>query len=187
MRIPAILLSASLAVAAPFALPAAAHAQSAQDGFEVSFQGRETQRRATIATTMRFTDEEGAAFWPIYDQYRLAAKAHQLRRFNMIRRLSENTVEMDAATADMIVESAVELEAEQVAAKAEYMEDLAPHFDGARYFRLYQIETKLDAIFRFGWTRNIPLAVTEEEYRILQQQSEAAQQEAAAAAAAPTT
>ncbi|MEP1421979.1 MAG: hypothetical protein ABJK59_09450 [Erythrobacter sp.] len=187
MRIPTILLSASLAFSAPFALPVTAQAQSAQDGFEVSFQARETQRRATIARTMRFTDEEGTEFWPIYDQYRLAAKAHQLRRFNMIRRLAANSVEMDAATADMIAESAVELEMDQVSAKGDYMKDLAPHFDGSRYFRLYQLETKLDAIFRFGWTKDIPLALTEEELQILQDHAEAQQQEATAAAALSTT
>lgn len=185
MRIPALLLFASLsAIAAPVALPQTAHAQTAQDKFEVSFQARETQRRATIASAMRFTEEEGAAFWPIYDVYRLAAKSHQLRRFMMIQRLSENTIEMDKATAKMITSSALALEMEQVTAKQEYIKNLDEHFEGARYFRLYQLETKLDAIFRFGWTKQIPLAVTEEEFEILQQRFEGAQQEAAEAAAA---
>lgn len=75
---------------------------------------------------------------------------------------------MDDATATEISVSALDLESDQQAAKRKYIDDLSPHFRGARYFRLYQLETKLDAIFRFGWTRSIPLAVTDEEQKLLQ-------------------
>ena len=185
MRIPTILLSAAIAVSAPFALPATAHAQSAQDQFEVAFQSREAQRRATISRTMAFNDEEAATFWPVYDQYRLVAKSHQLRRLRMIQMLAQNTVGMDAQTASGIMSSALALEGEEQSAKQSYLAELAPHFSGARYFRLYQLETKLDAIFTFGWTKGIPLAVTEEERVILEQGLQA--QQAAEAPALPTT
>lgn len=170
--------------------PAPAAAQTLQDQFEVSFQARETQRRATISTTMAFTEEEAANFWPIYDQYRLVAKGHQLRRMRMVATLSENTVGMDEATAATMIKNALDLEAKQQAAKKTYINQLTDHFFGARHFRLYQLETKLDALFRFGWTKQIPLAVTEDELKLLQQGFEArreAEREAAEKAAFPTT
>ena len=80
--------------------------------------------------------------------------------------------------------SALALEGEEQSAKQSYLAELAPHFSGARYFRLYQLETKLDAIFTFGWTKGIPLAITEEERVILEQGLQAKQ--AAEAAARPT-
>jgi len=85
---------------------------------------------------------------------------------------------MDAATVSSIMAGALALEAEQQSAKQKYFSELSPHFAGARYFRLYQLETKIEVIFRYGWTKNIPLVVTEEELKILQQGAEA--QEAAA-------
>ena len=178
-------LAASLLALAAISTPATGVAQTAQDQFEVSFQTREAQRRATISSTMRFSEEEAATFWPAYDQYRLVAKSHQLARLRMIQRLAENTVGMDAQTANSIMSAALALEAEQQAAKQRYFSDLTPHFEGARYFRLYQLETKLDAIFTFGWTKQIPLAVTEEELEILQQGFQ--EQQATQQRQAPTT
>lgn len=186
MRIFNLSIPAFLLIAAPLAFAAPAHAQTAQDKFEVSFQARETQRRATISSTMRFDEKEAEQFWPIYDQYRLAAKSHQLKRLKMIARLAETGVDMDAATAREISSNALALETEQQSAKAKYISGLSPHFTGARYFRLYQLETKLDAIFRFGWTKGIPLAVTEEEQKLLQGAFDA-KMEAEKQATAPTT
>ncbi len=188
-------LSAALLVAAPltvggFAVSSApASAQNALDQFEVTFQAREAQRRATISKAMNFTEAEAEQFWPIYDRYRLDAKAHQLRRLRMIRELSENTADMDAATATSLSMRGLALEEEQMASKKVFIEALAPHISGARFFRMYQLETKLDAIFRFGWTRQIPLAVTEEEFKMLQQDFEMkhAEEEAKAKKSAATT
>ena len=130
---------------------------------------------------MGFSDAESATFWPIYDQYRLEAKSHQLRRLRMIAWLSQNAVGMDAEGARGLMSSALSLEAEQQQAKQNYFLRLTPHFEGARFFRLYQLETKLDAIFKFGWTKGIPLAVTEEELAVLQQGFAAQKAEAEAA------
>ena len=184
-------LFSSTLIAAAIALGTAAPAppvaaQNAIDQFEVSFQAREAQRRANISNAMGLSEEEAIEFWPIYDQYRLVAKSHQLRRLRMIQRLATNTVGMDAQTASGIMSAALALEAEQQSAKQKYFADLAPHFSGARYFRLYQLETKLDALFTYGWTKGIPLAVTESELEILQQGFEA-QQAAEQKAAGPIT
>lgn len=174
------LFSVSLAVALVATLsaiaPTPAAAQNPLDQFEVTFQTREAQRRATISSTMAFTEEEAATFWPIYDQYRLTAKSHQLRRFRLIQYFSENVVGMDTATAQDIMDKAMAIDTEQLAAKEQFFADLAPHFTGARYFRLYQMETKLKALFRAGWTRGIPLAVTEKELEKLQMGMEAEKQ-----------
>ena len=178
MRILGLALAAAL-MAPLAALPTPAAAQNALDKFEVSFQAREAQRRATISSAMAFTEEEAEVFWPIYDQYRLSAKSHQLRRLRLIQHYSKNTVGMDAETATEIMGKALAIDNDQHAAKAKFFADLAPHFEGARYFRLFQLETKLKAIFRAGWTKEIPLAVTEEERAKLQMGMEAEKQKAA--------
>jgi len=177
MRFSGFAVCAALFLVTPGTFVQPAQAQTAQDRFEVAFQARETQRRATIASAMRFTEAEAEPFWLIYDQYRLVAKSHQLRRMRMIHELSESTIGMDAATGSSLVARALALESEQQSAKQTYMSDLAPIFSGARYFRLYQFETKLDAIFRHGWTSQIPLAVTEEERNILEESFDVQQQD----------
>lgn len=163
LTIPGVMLILAFAVSAP------AKAQSAMDSFEVNFQLRETKRRALIARFMLFDEAEAEKFWQTYDLYRTKEKSYQLRRLKMLRRMNNTMVGMDEKMADEIVAGALRLELDQSKAKNGYIEMLRQTFSGARYFRLYQIETKLDAIFTFGWTKDIPLAVTEEEANSLRQ------------------
>ena len=173
MQFSRIAIMAALIAASPISFAQPAQAQTAQDKFEVSFQARETQRRAKIATAMRFDDEQAAKFWPIYDQYRLVAKGQQLQRYRLLQKLATNAIDINAMTATDIISSALALESEQQSAKQKFLSNVAPHFRGTKYFRIFQLETKLDAIFRYGWTRAIPLALTAEELNMLQGAAEA--------------
>lgn len=150
-------------------------AENVQDSFEVNFQLRETKRRALVASTMGFSAAEAEKFWPVYDVYRAQEKNHQLRRLKMLQIVSKVGVGMDEKTGDEIVNGALQLEADQTAAKNTYIKTIRKTFSGARFFRLYQLETKIAAIFTHGWTRKIPLAVTNEEAKILQDSFDAKQ------------
>lgn len=166
------LFAAGILAVSPLATAPAA-AQSTQDKFEVGFQQREAQRRAQIAGAMRFTNEEAAKFWPIYDQYRLSVKALQLRRLGLLQTLSENTVGMDDETATDLVKTSLDIEAEATELKEGYLKQAGTVISGARYVRLFQVEMKLDAMLMYGVTQQIPMAVTEEERRILEDRAAA--------------
>ena len=182
------IIAAGLLAASPAAFTPAS-AQSAQDQFEVAFQQREAQRRAQISGAMRFSDEEAAKFWPIYDQYRLSIKALQLRRLGMLKTLSENQVGMDAETAEELVQTSLTIESEATSLKSSYLEKSGKVISGARYVRLFQIEMKLDAMLMYGVTQQIPMAVTEEERQILEDRAaaKAKAERQNASAAKPTT
>ncbi|MEM6493507.1 MAG: hypothetical protein AAF650_03915 [Pseudomonadota bacterium] len=166
-----------------------ASAQSVQDRFEVAFQKREAQRRASIAGAMRFTEEEAADFWPLYDQYRLSTKALELRRLRLLQTLSENGVGMEDETASEFVDTGLSIETESAKNRQGYVKRVGEVISGARYVRLFQIEMKLDAMLMYGATQQIPLAVTEEERDILESQAraKAEAQRQRANAASPTT
>ncbi len=168
MRILTVSLAAALAIAlaGPVSPPLAA--QNSLDQFELAFQTREGQRRATISGTMAFTEEEAAQFWPAYDAYRATAKSHQLRRLQLVKLFAQNAVDIENETAQTIIDSALKLDHDQHEARGLYLSKIEPYFDGARYFRLYQLEIKLDALFRASWTQQIPLAVTQKELERLQ-------------------
>lgn len=140
-----------------------AQAQTDQDVFEVSFQAREAERRALVSKLMNFSDEESNKFWVVYDKYRSESKQFQLRRINMLKKLSDSLVGMTDKTANEIVKSALKLESNQTQAKSKFILKVKKILSGARFFRYYQLETKLDALFTYGWTKKIPIAITEEE------------------------
>lgn len=174
MRSVATLISGTLMMTA-ITISTPVQAQNVQDGFEVNFQARETKRRALVAGAMRFDEAEAEKFWPAYDVYRAKEKTHQLRRLRMLQIVSKTGVGMDEKTGDEIVNGALQLEADQTAAKNTYIKTIRKTFIGARFFRLYQLETKLGALFTYGWTSKIPLAVTDEEAAILQNSFDARQ------------
>ena len=174
MRFFATLISGALLMAVVIT-SSPVQAKNVQDGFEVSFQSRETKRRAIIASAMGFDAAEAEKFWPAYDVYRAQEKAHQLRRLKMLLIVSKAGVGMDEKTGDEIVNGALQLEADQTAAKNAYIKSVRKILSGARFFRVYQLETKLGAIFTHGWTKKIPLSVTEEEAKILQENFNAKQ------------
>ena len=169
-----ILASCLLAGSALIAQPVVA--QNTQDSFEVGFQARETQRRALISSAMGFDEAEAEKFWPIYDVYRIKEKSLQLRRLKLLRRVSEIGVGMNTESADEIVVKALKLDTDMAGAKNDYFEEIRKSFDGVKYFRLYQLETKLNAIFQAGWTSKIPLSVSEEEAEVLREKFYDAQQ-----------
>lgn len=172
----ALTLAGALAAQMLPAIPATA--QNTIDQFEIGFQTRETQRRATVSQAMGFSEAEALAFWPIYDGYRTRVKAFQLRRLQLVQRFTQHAVGLEPEEARVIMHAAMALDREQQAAKEDYFALLGEQFEGARYFRLYQLEVKLDAIFRAGWTAEIPFAITEEERDALQMQQISAQQQA---------
>lgn len=143
-------------------------AQTTQDKFEIDFQLREAERRAAISRSMAFTEEEAVQFWPQYDVYRFKAKQFQQRRLTMLSKISGSLVGMTDELANETVAAALQLELDQQQAKNEFVSSLKILFSNARFFRYYQIETKIDAIFTHGWTQAIPLALTEEEARLIE-------------------
>ena len=175
MRLFATLISGALLMTVAIT-SAPVRAENVQDGFEVSFQSREAKRRDIIATAMGFDEAEAEKFWPVYDAYRAQEKEHQLRRLRMLLVVSKAGVGMDEKTGDQIVNGALQLEADQTTAKNAYIKSVREILSGARFFRVYQLETKLGAIFTHGWTKKIPLSVTDEEAKILQENYSAKQQ-----------
>lgn len=147
------------------------YAQTTQDKFEIDFQLREAERRAVISRTMGFTEEEAVEFWPQYDVYRFKAKQFQQRRLTMLRKISGSLVGMTDELANETVAGALQLELDQQQAKNEFVSSLKTLFSNARFFRYYQVETKIDAVFTHGWTQEIPLALTEEEAKLMEDQS----------------
>ena len=60
-----ILLTAGMAVFA-----GKGNAQTVDDQIQVARSALKADRKATVAEAMQFTEQEGKAFWPLYEQYR---------------------------------------------------------------------------------------------------------------------
>ncbi len=144
-----------------FTLPSPSYGQDSRTTFEVSHQMREAERRAIVAMNLQLDAAEAEKFWPLYDAYRAKTKDAEKTRDSLIRELGESLTDMSNETADHMVSRALDLEVNNQKNKRSYISSLKAVLDGPKYFRYYQIETKLDAIFTYSWTKNIPLATGE--------------------------
>lgn len=129
-----------------------------QSEYELQHQVAEVERQAMVAANMPLLDSEAEAFWKIYLEYRAAVKGMDNRRLNLLRRFAGSLEDLGDKQGDSLVTDALRLEAQRQSLRKRYFKKFARVLEGKRLFRYYQIETKLDAMKRFAWTSQIPLA-----------------------------
>jgi len=74
--------------------------------------------------------------------------------------LSEDMTEREA---DSLTGRALKLEVKNKRLKEKHILSLKKVLADEKIFKYYQIETKLDAGYRYGWTRRIPLVSTSDD------------------------
>ncbi len=154
---------AMLAIGILVAASGFAHAQT-QSAYELRHQIVETERQAIITSSLPLTDNEASSFWPLYAKYREEIKETDDRRLELLQHFSEHMQNLDSKEADYLVSNANELDVDRQKIKRKYFDRFSRIISGAKLFRFYQIETKLEAIHRVNWTQQVPLAAPDEEF-----------------------
>jgi len=154
-------LSACLVLCAAWSAPA--YAQSRTTKFEIQHQKREADRRLLVAKAIKLDPSEEKEFWEKYDDYRAKTKEAEKVRFRLVEELAANLTNMSKSRADDMTQRALDLDVSNKKIKEKHILSLRRTLDGAKIFRYYQIETKLDAVFDNGWTRTVPLVFTGED------------------------
>lgn len=164
-----LMFAASLSVLSPaYAASSTVAAETnVIDQFEVNHQLREARRRAAISGILLLGEDAAVRFWPAYDNYRQQAKQFEMRRLGLLGEASHSMNGMSQAVATNIVSAAVQLEVDQQVSKKAYFKRLRPMLDATKYFRYYQLETKLDADFTYNWTSVIPFVLTRNEAEVI--------------------
>lgn len=130
---------------------------------ELRRQTMEIQRQAVVAQNLPMSDEEAEDFWPAYYDYRKDIKEFDDTRLELITLFGENMGTLDEELSTDLVGRATALEVNRQKAKRKHMAQFKRIIPGPTLFRLYQIETKLDALHTASWTRQIPLAPIEKQ------------------------
>jgi len=154
------ILSASLFV---MLSTATANAQSQTAIFEVMHQSSENERRSVVANNLQLSEAEEGEFWKKYDTYRSKVKANEKIRLGFANELSDNLLDMTEREADSLTGRALKLELKNKRLKEKHILSLKKVLADEKIFKYYQIETKLDAGYRYGWTRRIPLVSTSDD------------------------
>ena len=155
----ALWMTALISSALLLALPADIHAQGAQQDID---DGRAMVRagfRGLIREEIPMTEQESAAFWPVYDEYERAVTAIMDRYSRLISRYVDRFDQGDLSD-----EYADELLSEYFAIRQELLDvrrAFIPRFKAVlpalKVARLYQLENKVNAEVDIQLALAIPL------------------------------
>jgi len=144
----------NLPIAVPFS-----HAQDRVTGFDVSYQIREANRKAIIAENLVLTEAEAQEFWPIYDAYRAKIKDKAKALIELLQPFGGDMSGISNVKAKSIVKRALNMEIGYQKLNNKYILDLQSKsiLSGTKLLRYYQIELRLNAIFKDSLTETVPL------------------------------
>ena len=141
------------------ALPAWPQAQS--DEAEVA-EGRamvEAGRRELVAAELRLSEEESAAFWPVYDEYRGVASDISDRYTAMVMRYVDryNAGDLDDAYADRLLGEYFAIRRELLDVRMDYIDRFKAVLPSLKVAQFYQLENKINAEIDAQLALAIPL------------------------------
>ena len=116
------------------------------------------ERQALVTRAMDLTPSEMQRFWPLYQQYRSAAKKVGDRIVVLITTYADNYPNMTDKVADKLLTEFVRIEQERARLKAQYLPKFKKVLPPKKVARFYQIENKLDTAILAELAQAVPLA-----------------------------
>lgn len=114
-------------------------------------------RKAFIAVNLGLSNEEAAAFWPVYGRYQQEISGIGDRMAALIQEYTTHFGDLSNEKALQLVQDYLGLEAERVKVRQTYLPEFAKVLPGRTVARFYQIENKMDAVLRYELASTIPV------------------------------
>jgi hypothetical protein len=150
MRIKSILLTILL-LSVPFVA-------FADESMELKKKIMFDQKRLVVMENMEFTEEEGKAFWPVYDKHQEELFIINQRGARLILAYASAFQTLTDDMATQIIDEYYDIQDERLAVMKKIAVDVGKVLPGKKAFRYLQIETKLMAVARYELSKEIPLA-----------------------------
>jgi hypothetical protein len=117
----------------------------------------QADRQAVVAANLKLTDAEGAAFWPVYREYRgeLSKVGDRLQKL-----IQDYAKIYDTATAEQakpMVDEMLAIQQAELKVKESYLPKFRKVIPEVKLARFLQIENKIDALIKLELAADIPL------------------------------
>jgi hypothetical protein len=143
-----------LALAALFAVPAAASAQATD--IAVTRQQIQADRQAIVAQNLPLTETQATAFWPLYQAYRAAVIKLGDQRVAAIMTPTAGDTATDKEL-DAMLTTWVKVGEDYAKLQGAWIKKFQPVLGSKGTIRFYQIEFRLDLILQAAMASEIPL------------------------------
>ena len=150
MRIKTVLLTLMLLVAPVLAL--------ADEALDLKKKIMFDQKRLVVMENMEFTEEEAAAFWPVYDKHQEELFQINQRGAKLILAYASVFQTLTDEQAVKLVDEYYDIQDDRLTVMKKMAVDVGKVLPGKKAFRYLQVEAKLSAIGRYELAKEIPLA-----------------------------
>ena len=117
----------------------------------------QADRQAVVAANLKLTDGEGAAFWPVYREYR----GETAKVGDRLQKLIQDYARVyDTATAEqakLLVDEMMAIQRADLTVKEAFLPKLRKVLPEVKVARFLQIENKIDAMIKYELADAIPL------------------------------
>jgi len=153
MLVSAVLIVVALAFSAPTALAQVTETDQLQQ-LRADIQA---DRQAVVAANLGLTDTEGAAFWPLYREYRSEMAQVGDRMQKLIQDYAKVYDNATPEQAKAMVDELIAIGRAELKIKESYLPKFRKVIPEVKVARFLQIENKLDAVIKVGLAAEIPL------------------------------
>lgn len=137
------------------AFPAAA--QTATDELEAARTQIQADRKAIISKLMTMTEQESAAFWPVYNTYREDIRKVDYKLVALAESYFSAPDSLSDKQAQDMLKDWMKLRGDRLNVRKSYVGKFSKTLPMAKVMRFYQIENKMDAVIDYELAASIPL------------------------------
>jgi hypothetical protein len=116
------------------------------------------QKRLIIMDNMELTEEEGKAFWPVYEKHQEEIFQVNQRGAKLILAYAAAYQSLTDEQAEKLIDEYYDIQDDRLTVMKKLASDVGKVLPGKKAFRYMQVESKLLAIGRYELAKGIPLA-----------------------------
>lgn len=114
------------------------------------------EKQALVKEYMTLNDEEGAAFWPVYEEYSSKRKEVGARRIDIIMDYANNYENMTNEKASELTKAVFKNNVQLEKLQQQYYKKMSKAIGALKATEFMQLEKYLDSVLRLETQENIP-------------------------------
>jgi hypothetical protein len=116
-----------------------------------------TERKLVIAGELVLTPDESKAFWPVYNEYLEKRRVIGDDEVRLITEFADNYEDMSDDMADRMIKESLDIRSRALKLQQQYVRRFKKVLPSIKVAKLYQVESKLDAVMDYQLASMIPM------------------------------
>jgi hypothetical protein len=137
------------------------NAQTPEENIQAARRELKVDRKAVVAEAIQITEQEGKAFWPLYQQYRAEMDKSGDALLTLIKDYAQLYPNVPDDKARVMLNQLGNLEKQLVETRNSYLKKIQEVISPAKTLRFAQVESRFDLLLRNGMASAVPLVPIE--------------------------